>query len=383
MQYNDSKFFVYFYISAMKDRDISIDILRGIAIFAMIAANMAPYNFAEPHGFAFRIYGSIAAPMFIFLAGMMVSYTATIKAHKLNYYLKRAGATLLVAALIDSLIWDILPFITYDVLYMIALGMPVIFFFNKLPRAAQVILIVLIFAITPLLHYYLGYAESPSEVVLSEGNAFTAASEIPVWRQFLHEGWFPLFPWIGVSLLGAFVGSFKFKTAPEAFHKNLLIAGAALFVTGLVSWLIILPEVATNEGFDGSPQSPVFYKFLITREGYSELFYPPTFFYLFTFLGFILMMLPLMYKIQRNAVLNLLTVYGRSSLLVYILHTLFIAVIFANEDSIFGNIGLHDFGGFMLLYLLHALVLWLICFGVQKLKKGKQFPFLVNFILGS
>jgi uncharacterized membrane protein len=367
----------------MKDRDISIDILRGIAIFAMIAANMAPYNFAEPHGFAFRVYGSIAAPMFIFLAGMMVSYTATIKAHKLLYYLKRAGATLLVAALIDSLIWDILPFVTYDVLYMIALGMPVIFFFHKLPRVAQVIIILLIFAITPLLHYYLGYAEAPSEVVLSEGNAFAAASEIPVWRQFLYEGWFPLFPWIGVSLLGAFVGSFKFKTAPEVFNKNLLIAGASLFTAGLISWLIFMPEVSTNEGFDGSPKSPQFYKFLITREGYSELFYPPTFFYLFTFLGGILMLIPLMYKLQNSGWLNWLTVYGRSSLLVYILHTLFIATIFANEESFFGNIGLHSFATFMGLYLIHALVLWLICFGVQKFKKGKQFPFLVNFILGS
>jgi fucose 4-O-acetylase-like acetyltransferase len=125
-----------------------------------------------------------------------------------------------------------------------------------------------------------------------------------------------------------------------------------------------------------------FGKHLLTREGYSELFYPPTLFYLFTFLGFILMLIPLMYKLQKNAVLNLLTVFGRSSLLVYILHTVFIATIFSNEESIFGNIGQHPFPIFLGLYLIHALVLWLICFGVQKLKKGKQFPFLINFVLG-
>jgi len=366
----------------MKERDVSVDILRGIAIFTMIAANMAPYNYEEPHPLAFRLYGSLAAPMFIFLAGMMVSYTATIKAHPIQYYLKRAAATILVAALIDSCIWDILPLVTFDVLYMIGLAMPLIFLFNKLPRIAQVILIISIFSVTPLLHYFMGYAEVPAEVSLSEGNVFAKVQEIPVWRQFLHEGWFPLFPWIGVSLLGAFVGSFKFKTAAEIFNKNLLISGAVLFLTGLVTWLVIMPETATNEGFDGSAGSHVFYKFLITREGYSELFYPPTLFYLFTFLGFILMLIPLMYALRNNKVLGLLTVFGRSSLLVYILHTVFIAFIFSNEHFFLGTIGLHPLPMFLVIYLAHALVLWLICYGVQKLKKGKQFPFLVNFILG-
>src|SRR5688572_28034394 len=104
----------------------------------MIAANMAPYSYEEPDPLAFHLYGSLAAPMFIFLAGMMVSYTATIKAHPIQYYLKRAAATMLVPALIDSCIWDILPLVTFDVLYMIGLAMPLIFLFNKLPRIAQV-----------------------------------------------------------------------------------------------------------------------------------------------------------------------------------------------------------------------------------------------------
>lgn len=375
----------------MKERDVSVDILRGIAIFAMIAANMAPYNFLEPHPFSFRIYGSMAAPMFIFLAGMMVSYTSTIKAHKLMYYIKRASATILVAALIDLFIWDILPFITYDVLYIIGLGMPLIFFFIRLPRIAQVICIVLIFSVTPILQYYLGYTESPLEVSLSDESGISITfremldtmQTIPVWRQFLHEGWFPFFPWIGVSLLGAFVGSFKFKTAPEVFNKNLLLCGAIMFTLGVIMWLIFMPNVSTNDSFTAEPKAGAFFwKTLITREGYSELFYPPTLFYLFTFLGFILMLIPLMYKLQKNVALNLVTVFGRSSLLVYILHTVFIATIFSNEESIFGNIGPHKFPIFLGLYLIHAFVLWLICFGIQKLKKGKQFPFLINFILG-
>lgn len=46
-------------------RDKTIDILRGLAIFTMIAANISPYVLIEPHPFWFRLYGSFAAPLFI------------------------------------------------------------------------------------------------------------------------------------------------------------------------------------------------------------------------------------------------------------------------------------------------------------------------------
>lgn len=366
----------------MKERDISIDILRGIAIFTMIAANMAPYNYVEPHPVGFRIFGSVAAPMFVFLAGMMVAFTTTVKAHPLKYYLKRGFATIAMAAFIDGVIWDILPLVTFDVLYIIGLSMPLIFFFLKLNKMFQLVLIGLIFSITPLLQYYLGYVDVPSEVVISEGNVLQNVKEIPVWRQFLFEGWFPFFPWIGVAFAGAFVGTFKFKIPAEDFNKKSMLVGLALFATGLFFWLIINPNLTSNESFDGSAKTAQFWKTLITREGYSELFYPPTLFYFFTFIGGILILIPLAFRVQHFAFLKPLTVFGKSSMLVYLLHTVLIAYIFSNEESIFGNIGQKNLLEFIGLFLLHSLLLWIICFGWQKFKKGKKFPFIVNFIFG-
>src|SRR3954467_8108237 len=107
----------------MQKRDNTIDILRGMAIFAMIAANMAAHNLAEPHPFIFRLYGSFAAPTFILLAGMMVSYTAILKKHYFKYYLIRGLGILLVASLIDYFLWDTIPFSTFDVLYIIGLSL--------------------------------------------------------------------------------------------------------------------------------------------------------------------------------------------------------------------------------------------------------------------
>jgi uncharacterized membrane protein len=84
----------------MKQRDNTIDILRGLAIFTMVAANMSADNYADPHPYWFRIFGSFAAPTFVFLAGLMVSYTSFHKAHPFGYYLKRGIAIICIAELL-------------------------------------------------------------------------------------------------------------------------------------------------------------------------------------------------------------------------------------------------------------------------------------------
>ncbi|MBI4356841.1 MAG: DUF1624 domain-containing protein [Gammaproteobacteria bacterium] len=75
----------------MYTRDDHIDILRGIAIFTMVAANWAALILAEPHPFWLRAYGSIAAPLFVFIAGMMVALTEK-KHHRTFKYFTHRGA---------------------------------------------------------------------------------------------------------------------------------------------------------------------------------------------------------------------------------------------------------------------------------------------------
>ena len=77
-------------------RDIAIDILRGLAIFTMVAANMAGSMLIEPHPLAFRFYGSFAAPMFILITGMMTVSTSRGKKHGPGYYLIRGGMILVI-----------------------------------------------------------------------------------------------------------------------------------------------------------------------------------------------------------------------------------------------------------------------------------------------
>ena len=47
----------------------AIDLLRGLAIVMMVAANAAAVILRGPHPFGFRLFGSFAAPIFVTLAG--------------------------------------------------------------------------------------------------------------------------------------------------------------------------------------------------------------------------------------------------------------------------------------------------------------------------
>lgn len=359
----------------MSERDKSVDLLRGLAIFTMIAANMAAHSLEEPHALYVRIYGSLAAPLFIFLSGMMVSYTISVKAHPISYYLKRGGLVVLVGVLIDVFLWEILPFTTFDVLYVIGISMPAIFVFNRLKPLLQLIFIGVVFGITPFLQYHYGYAESPSELALADLHSLGDVQQIPILKQLFVDGWFPLFPWIGVAFLGAFIGSLKQRMKPENFSISMLKVGTVSMLIGSALWIYFNPEMTTNTGFVDSPHSNNLYGILLSREGYSELFYPPTLYYLLTFLGCILISIPLMKRLQHLKILQPLNVFGRSSLLVYILHTTFIVFIFNQLET-------YSLGMFVVLYFIHAVALWLICFAIQSFKKGKKAPFIVNFIFG-
>ena len=339
----------------MKERDHTIDILRGMAVFTMIAANMAAHSLAEPHPLLFKFYGSFAAPCFIFLAGMMVSYTAHYKGHKPMYYVWRGLLVILVAALIDIFCWGVVPFTTFDVLYLLGFSMPFTDLFLKLNRTLQIMGIALLFAATPVIQCLWGYRPELIEPYITDIQ--NGLSGVPVLHQFLIDGWFPLLPWLGVTFLGAFIGQWRIRHSAVKVNMYFMLAGLFLALTGATCWYFVKPV-------------------LYTREGYSELFYPPTLYYLATMLGIILFALGAIYKIRNIKAMQFFGAYGRASLLMYITHTVLIAFVF---NVYFGT---YELPVFITLYLVHTLILWGVATGIQQLKKGKKLPFILSFLLG-
>ncbi len=309
-------------------RSHAVDALRGAAIVSMFAANLAGPCLTPPHPLWLRVYGSFAAPTFVFLAGMMTSLSG--RPAPLPRLLKRSLLLLLLAAGIDLLCWGIDPFETFDVLYLLGLALPVAGLCLRLEPWLHALLAAAILLATPWLHRTLGYGP-----LLPDHLAYPW----PAWRRLLVDGWFPIFPWLGVALLGAFAG--RLEPLSERRRRWLAPAGALLLTLGALGWWLAPPE-------------------LTTRSGYSELFYPPSPQYLALALGAVLLVLRLFDALERRHSLGWLALLGRSSLLLYVAHVALIALLL---DEWFEGQALPEF---LVLYAGMALGLWGVAWAAER-----------------
>lgn len=293
--------------SILVKRDTTIDTIRGFAIFIMIGANMIPELLKGAPPFPFRIYGSFAAPIFIFLSGMMVSFTITKGKHSLIYFCKRSFNILIVGALIDVLITGIYPFITFDVLYLIGAAMPLTFLFKKLKISFQYMIIISIFAVTPLLQNIIGYSKIPVEIPILITGKIALIPLSTILRQWIIDGWFPLFPWLGFAFLGSIAADIRLKYKSFSNNKTLFIIFTAL-LTGEIIWI-------RNPGW------------MFIRNGYSELFYPPTLGFILTSIGIILFLFYIIDIKNDLLIYKSFSTLGRWSIQIYVIHLIIISLL--------------------------------------------------------
>ena len=311
-----------------RQRSHAIDALRGAAIVTMFAASVAGPCLVPPHPMWLRIYGSFAAPTFVLLAGMMTSLSS--QPAPMHRLLKRSALLLLLAASIDLLCWGIDPFETFDVLYLLGLALPLAGLCSRLELWVHLLLAATIVLVTPWLHRAVGYGPLlPHQL----------AYPWPAWRRLLVDGWFPVFPWLGFALLGGVLG--RFNPLSDARRPWLLPLGSGLMALGAVAWWLAPPAI-------------------VTRDGYSELFYPPSPQYLAVALGAVLLMLALFDMLERRFSLAWLVVLGRSSLLLYVTHVALIA--FVLDEWFEGQ----TLPAFLALYGVMALSLWALAWATQR-----------------
>ncbi len=315
-------------------RSHAIDALRGAAIVTMFAANLAGPCLRPPHPMWLRVYGSFAAPTFVLLAGMMTSMSA--RPAPLHRLLKRSALLLLLAAGIDLLCWGIDPFETFDVLYLLGLALPIAGLCTRLELWAHLLIATAIVLVTPWIHHAVGYGP-----LLPHHLAYPW----PAWRRLLVDGWFPMFPWLGLALLGAALG--RLNPLSDSRKPWLAPLGSVLVTLGGVGWWLAPPAI-------------------VTRDGYSELFYPPSPQYLALAFGSILLVLALFDKLEQRFSLAWLVVLGRSSLMMYVIHVALIA--FVLDEWFQGQ----TLPAFLALYGLMALSLWLLAWAAQRYRPGAQ-----------
>ncbi|MDD1694585.1 MAG: heparan-alpha-glucosaminide N-acetyltransferase domain-containing protein [Methanoregula sp.] len=290
-------------------RDIPVDVLRGLAITIMVGANLIPHLLVPPAPFWLRFLSSVAAPLFIFLSGMMVALSCRMKRYTFSYFIRRGGFVILIAVFLDLFVLGTVPFIDTDVLYLIGISLPLAYLFLKLGLRTRLGILIAILAAAPLLQGIVGYNSLPvmiPVVSLLQGGILPGIST--VLSQWFIGGWFPIFPWLALSLMGAQAGMFRWKDGQiQSFaqRKLALLAGSVL-VLGALFWSI-------------SPGP------MLTRYGYVELFYPPTMDFVFFITGLIvcLFIIADILPVSRQ-LFDPFRALGECSLAIYILHIVII-----------------------------------------------------------
>jgi uncharacterized membrane protein len=308
-------------------RDTTLDIMRGLAVFLMVQGNMAGGLLVHPYPTWIQVYvalGSFVPALFILIAGMMVAYTSLHKGYTLKHYCIRGVGLLIAAALVlDVLVWRIVPFVGMDVLYLIALSLPLSYLFLRLGRGLRWGIVVMLFLATPLLQAMFGYADTPVTIPLFHPLTASFLADAVVLKHWLIDGWFPIFPWLGFAFLGVNIGLMRWKDATlKSFAtKRTVLWGASLVFFGALIWALQGQSV-------------------FVREGYSEAIYPPTLGYIITALGEIVLLVALIDWRPKLRMYNPLIVFGQSALFMYIAHFALMEYLWPGLENQFALLGL-------------------------------------------
>ncbi|TXI14601.1 MAG: DUF1624 domain-containing protein [Pedobacter sp.] len=340
-----------------KMRNKTFDTMRGLAIMLMILANAAPLYQGE-FPFMMRVLFSLPAPMFIMISGFMLALG--YNKHSFSYFLKRGLFIVVVAVGVDIGIHHIYPFQTFDVLYLIGFSMPLVILALRLNIYVQYAIILVICVFAEFARGYFGYMPI-GEYSDFNLRTWTEQASYPYVRQWLLNGDFPIFPWMGVMLFGSLIGKLYILSKDENFFQGKFFLNHAfcmVILGGLL--LIMLPR-------------PNMY---LAAEGYAEVFYEAHTGLLMCLLLFPMVILFLSSYLQWD---NLFVHLGRSSLAIYILHLFLIHQISA---PLLGTIA--SLQGFYLLYVGHFIVIYGAASSLVRLKaKYNKMPALVAWIIGT
>lgn len=310
------------------------DRARGLAILLMVFANATPIlgvNYFGP--LWLRTLCSIPAPLFVILAGMMVAKTALFQPPE--YYLKRGAELLILAAAINVFIHQTAPFQNIEILYLIGLSIPICYFINYLKMRDIIIFCLVNFIGAQILQFYF-----PFDLSLIKA--------YPKWQLWLINGWFPIFPWVGIMCVGLIF--YRLYTQNNLFNQFMTGGMAGIFSLGIGLFYF-------------------YFNLPIAPFGYQELFYPPSLGFIFICVPVIWLILKLLYQFEKSTshFFKPLALLGQHSLFNYILH---LCIIFWLMGPYFYP--LHSVSILFGISVLHTLFLVFLCYFIQTYLSSKQ-----------
>jgi hypothetical protein len=274
---------------------------------------------------------------------------------------------ILTGVLVDVLLWKLLPFTGFDVLYLIGLGLPVVYLLERQSVRFRLGFMTLILAVSAILQKTLPYRGFPPTIPYFFSKPdISDLSFYSVMKSWLYDGWFPVFPWLAVAVWGSVLAHIREKMKDNMTAWKVIVVGAALAAAGFL-WLYL--------GY--SAEKP--FGALTARIPYGELFYPATIPFLIGVAGICLLLFSLVDKRKNTIWWKPLTVFGQTSMFTYILHTGLIAYVI--EPYFQDNLRPMAVG--WIVYAFLAAVSFLCSYGIVCLKQNVHTRnFLINFYLG-
>lgn len=344
-----------------KPRESQIDIIRGVAIVTMIAANMAPYLLQKPHPIYLRLYGTFAAPLFILLSGMMVTRGYILKKYDFSKFLYRGLIILIIAALLDMALYRSVPFLTVDVLYLIGLSTILIYPILGLSAKTKLGISVIIFILTPVLQWLMKYPQDYYYITIKDNPVSLLNHLYDIFSNWISTAAFPIFPWFGYVVLGSAFGSLRWEEKePRLFiGSNSITISVILLISGSILFYL----------FPGP---------LYVRSDYSEMFYPATLGFILTSIGVIALLFHITDRFYNSPLLYWLRPFGESSMFIYLAHGMIIQFLLA---YIFG---LRSFSYFFIIYLFLLAFMYGTTFILRKIRPHlKTAPLYVRIFFGA
>ena len=298
-------------------RDLTVDTVRGLAIAAMVWGHLgiaiyhpvghgrpSPTLTATPPLWT-EVFGGIAPVLFVVVAGMMVAHVYRRHSAGLRRQAKRMVILLCIGAAIDVLFWRIRPFTTVDILYCLALALPLSHLFAAhAPPWTRWPLVVGVFALTPLLQRGLGYADYPTEYTLSGHLVMAVDNQTSVLNHWLVDGWFPLFPWVGFAFLGVLLAERRRAKPRRGMGLDLPMVAAGLLLL-LASLVLGWPDAGARS---------------VARLNAGGAFMPPDVGYVLASVAVVLLLISICDRLPLTRLSQPLRLLGRVPLFLYVVH---------------------------------------------------------------
>jgi len=349
-------------------RYVWIDILRGIAILLMVPANFAGI-LSEPYSILFRILSSNAAPIFIIVSVGMVVINAS--KHSIGYYMYRGMYIILIAMLLDFFVIGVVPFHSFNVLYIIGIGLPVGYLVRELDDKYLISLMFLVFAISFILQYFFGYNKY---LLFVDVNNIEWVGVKSIASSFFIDGLFPIFPWLGYVFFG--VWFFRYVFFKEGNNIPLSFVYVALIVSCIGYVFLLYPPSWIHSFVSGG--------LLNTRGGIAEIFYPPSLAFLLSTLS-VFVLLAYLIKLSSNFKMwYVVNKFGQYSMLIYLVHKILIYLVSIPLLEKMNINSIKTWQEYSMIMLVVFVILFIICVLTENIKKyWKPKSVFIKLIIGS